>query len=610
MHILDKLAESSGFRSMALMIVLGALLVVMPSPAVVALFEGGDQIFGTDSADSGETYGVIVDCGSSGTRANLYHWSKALVYPALLNDIEPMRNETTGKVLSLKKSPGLSSMKDEPEKASDYMQEILQFITDNIPKEDQSSTGVYIMATAGMRLLEEETQQQIMNDIATDIKKRYNFVKIGTNVISGAQEGMYQWISVNSKAKRFAPTMQDEATELADAKKTYALIECGGASIQVAFQLQSRPNLGRQIMSRLPKNTGAQPAFLSQIVEPNISKVTAGHKYELHSTTFLGLGSNSARDNYLDMLIKPTRRLDERVGRFLKRKLFGALQNKPKMPANQVEALVIKDPCMPVGSYEERKKPTRMLSPKETKTLGFLEEEGEPMFSVKVIGTGNYAKCKDNVSRFLKLCKKEGLHCKPEEPCTMHLLGTPFVPFESYEFLGLGEFYYTTMSMMKKDGVYNHDEIVSKTKEMCDVSIGELEKKYPDANKFDKERSRTECFKAVFADTFLTEGLMMPHNYKGLTTVGKINDNDIDWTLGAVLDKSLTIEQATDAKEEEESDDEYDDFDEYEDYTDAEEAEQEALEEQAEVKKLANLQRPNNIDYLLDWDTANVDDSR
>lgn len=552
---------------LAVMVFSGLILPVQPYS------EGSDKLLG-DGEDTGTTYGVIVDCGSSGTRANLYHWSNSLIYPALLNDIEPLRSGKDNKALSLKKEPGLSSMKDEPEKSSDYMKEIMQFITSNIPKEAQSATGVYIMATAGMRLLDEEIQQQIMSDIAKDISTRYNFAKIKTNVISGAQEGMYQWISVNSKAKRFAPAM--EAGKKLDGKKTYALIEMGGASIQVAYQLQ--PDLGRKILSKLPRNTGVQPAFMSQIVEPNISQETQGHKYELHSTTFLGLGSNSARDNYLDMLITPGKRIDERIGHFFKKRLLGDNSESRKQP------VVIKDPCMPVGSSEERKKPSRMLSRKETKTIGFLEEEGEDMFSVKVVGTGNYASCRKNVSKFLKLCKKEGLHCKPEETCTMHLLGTPFVPFEAYEFLGLGEFYYSTLSMMKLDGVYKHEDIVHMSKEMCELSIDELEKKYPDANNVDKDRSRTECFKAVFADTFLTEGLLMTHDYRNLKTVGKIGKDSVDWTLGAVLDKSLTIELA--AEENEEADD--DEFDDYQDYDDFEEAEEEqAFEEQVELKQPA-----------------------
>lgn len=543
--------------------------------------------------DSGTTYGVIVDCGSSGTRANLYHWSNALIYPALLNDIEPMRNKKDNSALSLKKSPGLSSMKDEPEKSSEYMKEIMQFITENIPTESQSSTGVYIMATAGMRLLDKEIQEQIMNDIAKDILTRYNFAKVKTDVISGAQEGMYQWISVNSKAKRFVPAM-DSSKKLdgkkLDGKKTFALIEMGGASIQVAYQLQ--PELGREILGKLPKDSGALPAFVNQIVEPNISQEAQGLKYELHSTTFLGLGSNSARDNYLDMLIKPSKRIDQRVGRFLKKKLFHKSESEKQQ-------YVVKDPCMPIGSSEEVTKPKRMLSKDEKKTIGFRVEDDEETITVRVVGTGNYAACRKSVSKFLKLCKTEGLNCDPEEPCTMHLLGTEFVPFEAYEFLGLGEFYYTTLSMMELDGQYNHEAIVEKTVEMCELSIGELEKKYPHANDFDKNRSKTECFKAVFADTFLTEGLMMPRNYKKLTTVGKIGKDSIDWTLGAVLDKSLMIELSTEDNE----DDDFDDYqDDYEDYEEAEDAEEEAEEDEIDVEQATeNFSSLDNSNSIADF---------
>lgn len=132
----------------------------------------------------------------------------------------------------------------------------------------------------------------------------------------------------------------------------------------------------------------------------------------------------------------------------------------------------------------------------------------------------------------------------------MSLIGTTFVPFEDEgaEFLGLGDFYYTTKSMMDLDGKYKREPFVKKTVEICAQPYKKLLEDYPDANKHDKSRVLRECFKAVWVDVFLNQALLMPDNYDKFETVGKINGDDIDWTLGAVLDNSLTMNAAAEEK--------------------------------------------------------------
>ena len=51
---------------------------------------------------------------------------------------------------------GLDTFADHPENASDYLEPLLQFAASHIPKEQHKETLLYILATAGMRLLPEE----------------------------------------------------------------------------------------------------------------------------------------------------------------------------------------------------------------------------------------------------------------------------------------------------------------------------------------------------------------------------------------------------------------------------------------------------------------------
>jgi Golgi nucleoside diphosphatase len=49
--------------------------------------------------------------------------------------------------------PGLSNFEDDPDKASDHIKELLLFAQDFIPKHKHRETPLYVLATAGMRMI-------------------------------------------------------------------------------------------------------------------------------------------------------------------------------------------------------------------------------------------------------------------------------------------------------------------------------------------------------------------------------------------------------------------------------------------------------------------------
>ena len=73
-----------------------------------------------------------MDAGSSGTRAYLYTWPNHSGDKHELLQIKPLKKD--GEPMVQKASPGLSSLAETPEKAFLYMQPLLQFASDNIPK--------------------------------------------------------------------------------------------------------------------------------------------------------------------------------------------------------------------------------------------------------------------------------------------------------------------------------------------------------------------------------------------------------------------------------------------------------------------------------------------
>lgn len=474
-----------------------------------------DRMFGREE---GNSYGVIVDCGSSGTRAHIYMWDSSLSHAELLHRIEPVR-DAQNKPVSLKITPGLSSLRDDPESSSRYMQPIINFILRTV---GEQMTGVYVLGTAGMRLLDSAARLSIVKDVSKDLKDNHNFAKVDTSVISGSDEGVYEWISVNAKAKRL------------NNSATYAIVEMGGASIQVTYQLK------RDIYERVSNDLqdvrqDALYVFRSSIVEPQISRDAEEQNIKLVSLTWLGFGSNSAREAYVDLLIRD----------YIRR-----TSTPPLELAQTIESLGIVDPCIPLGGTDTVVRPTKVLLGAQRQTVGLvLEDDDEPNFQVNLVGSGNYEKCRRSVRRMLFRAKNEKLNCKQLEPCAMSLIGTPFVPHDALQFLGLGDLYHTT-KLLNSSGTYDRDRVIDKTKEMCNSDLVKLRLLYPDVKKDKKsiERLLEGCFKAVWIDVFLTDGLMMPHDSKNLETVNQINGEEIDWTLGAIMDKALAIEEASDRR--------------------------------------------------------------
>uniref|UniRef100_A0A6G1SGR1 Ectonucleoside triphosphate diphosphohydrolase 4 n=1 Tax=Aceria tosichella TaxID=561515 RepID=A0A6G1SGR1_9ACAR len=511
-----------------------------------------------------QTYGVIVDCGSSGTRAHIYQWDTELDWPKLLQHVQPMIDPESGEPVSKKFTPDLASFADRsPEELRDYVAKVADYIAEKVPKERHSFTVVYMMATAGMRLLEKEEQKFIMDEVREYVLENYNFSNVTTSVISGSDEGMYRWISVNSKAKRFLKPGTGKQTS------TYGVIEMGGASVQVVYQLKEGL---KQIVHWHLHDSDLEYIYDQQVVEPEMSRAN-NHAYLLHSTTFLGFGGDSAHQAYFDLLIRkhieggPLDKLAEISGQFMDRvREYLVCDDEPKFapePKEVPEVLVLDDPCSPRGY---RSKEGEILKPKAIwystdRTIGFTADEEDEkrndVFKVILEGTGNYRKCKQYVKELLHVAKSELLNCEPNEPCTMQLIGEPFVQFRLMNFDGIGDFYYTTRTMLQLDGAYNHARFTKMTKKLCETRHEKLRSKFAsiDSNPNPKISARihNECFRAVWVDTFLVDGLGMPKDYKGFNTIDEIKDEDPEWTLGAVLDKSLAIEKATPEGDEETS---------------------------------------------------------
>uniref|UniRef100_A0A6G1SKH6 Ectonucleoside triphosphate diphosphohydrolase 7 n=1 Tax=Aceria tosichella TaxID=561515 RepID=A0A6G1SKH6_9ACAR len=453
-------------------------------------------------------YGVVVDCGSSGTRAHIFTWRRA-DGRSPTSKIELLR-DSQKKPLSKHITPGLSTLRDKPENASEYMEPIMNFISESIPYDRHISTPIYFMATAGMRLLDESTQKKILFDITRDLRAKYYFPRIKSQVITGQYEGAYSWLSVNSD--RY---YNDSSTQ----SKSIGIIEMGGASTQVTFELNN--DTESLILDGL-KDAGASATFKNQIIKLDLSKDTS---VKLFATSFLGLGVNSAREFAIDLLVRDSLNGTGQLG-----------EHKPDLKNFDVS---LYDPCLTNGSSEMVLRPAEVISSMD-RSIGFVLEDQNNAFKVRLEGSGNFLNCLALLERVIKAIKSEGLNCTPsKQSCPMTLLGTNFIPFKHYSFVGLSEMYFTTNEIMNLAGTFNRSHVLRETNRICSTDYSQLQLKSHGFVSY-KDRILYECFKASWLLTILhNSGLKMPVNYDNFETLDRIHDREIDWTIGAMLWETL-----------------------------------------------------------------------
>lgn len=197
-------------------------------------------------------YTIYIDVGSSGSRLYLYEYKNTNSLPDI--------NE----IFSKKTFPGLSSFEDHPENASNSVKELLESAHDLLKKKNNVNSQkipVNILSTAGMRSLTPENQTKIYAAIEKLIKQNHTFAISKIQTISGEEEGLYGWLTVNYLSKNFQTK-----------HPTLGSIEMGNASTQIAFATEEEKN---------------QTHFASLNLNKKI--------YHVVSKSFLGFGLLEAR---------------------------------------------------------------------------------------------------------------------------------------------------------------------------------------------------------------------------------------------------------------------------------------------------------------------------
>ncbi|KAF5615954.1 golgi apyrase [Fusarium tjaetaba] len=398
-------------------------------------------------------YGVILDAGSSGTRVYIYKWK---------NHAKATKDASAAELRSLPKiklkenkkiHPGVSSFAEKPAQIGpDHLQQLIDIALDEVPDSKISDTPVYLMATAGMRLLPKPQQSALLKSMCTYLQSNTKFIlpdcDAHIQVISGETEGLYGWIAANYLLGGFDhPEEHDHGKN----HHTYGFLDMGGASAQIAFA----PNA----------TESAKHADDLKIVRMRTLDGSPS-EYKVFTATWLGFGANQARSRYVE-------RLQEHY--------------------NTDSTHELPDPCMPRGL--------------RTTLDGELVESRSD--KTVLVGTGKFDECLTVTYPLLGKDKP----CE-DQPCLVNGQHVPGIDFDINHFVGVSEYWHTTHGVFGgKHKAYDLATYQNNVMEFCsrdwsDIE-GDLDKRKKSPEKKAAE-ARLACFKASWLINMLYDGIGIP----------------------------------------------------------------------------------------------------
>ncbi|XP_008573507.1 PREDICTED: ectonucleoside triphosphate diphosphohydrolase 4 [Galeopterus variegatus] len=223
------------------------------------------DIEATDTSNPNVNYGIVVDCGSSGSRIFVYCWPRHNGNPHDLLDIRQMRDKNRKPVV-MKIKPAYSQ------------------------------------------------QKAILEDLLTDVPVHFDFLFSDSHaeVISGKQEGVYAWIGINFVLGRFEHIEDDdeavvevnipgsESSEAIIRKRTAGILDMGGVSTQIAYEVPKTEEVAKNLLAEFNLGCDAHQTE---------------HVYRVYVATFLGFGGNAARQRYEDRIFANTVQKNRLLGK-------------------------------------------------------------------------------------------------------------------------------------------------------------------------------------------------------------------------------------------------------------------------------------------------------
>jgi len=460
-------------------------------------------------------YGVVLDAGSSRTRVHIYRWlnSNAARQKASDAQLHSLPVIETDKKWTKKIHPGISTFGDHPhDVGSEHLDKLLSHALKYVPLEEVPNTPLFLLATAGMRILPERQRKDVLKEVCDFARSTTQFqlpdCDLHVQVIPGETEGLYGWIAANYLLGGFD---QPKDHDHGKGHNTYGFLDMGGASAQIAFA----PNA-----TEAEKHANDLTLMRLRTIDGTPIE------YKVFVTTWLGFGVNQARERYVKALLDSS--------------------TDKELP----------DPCLPADLKVEVTKDGKIIDSDDDPD----DDDSKQKAAAKLVGTGQFSEC---LHQTYPLLEKEK-ECT-DSPCLINGQHVPAIDFDVNHFVGVSEFWHTTHEIFEhayKDKAYDFKTYQERVKEFCNQdwkSIKKGIKKEKWGHKVDEDKAREVCFKASWVINMLHDGIGVPRigledmpgsknttkavidnaKAKGFLdpfqAVHKINDVEVSWTLGKMV---------------------------------------------------------------------------
>ncbi|KAJ7154261.1 nucleoside-diphosphatase [Mycena filopes] len=483
---------------------------------------------------SGRHFGIVIDAGSSGSRVQIYSWrdprSITIQKGGALSKSLPKVEKGTreGEAWMTKVEPGISSFADTPESIPQHLRPLLAHARNLVPPSLQPTTPLFLLATAGMRLLSPEKQALVLQHACTFIVTHSEFKIDGPSsagpcgssvrIITGEEEGLFGWIAVNYLMDGFL-----------ESQTTYGFLDMGGASTQIAFEPQA-----------------AHVDDHMSLIDVRL-RLLGGDEihHKVFVTTWLGYGTNQARERYI-----------------------GEAVNAHEKTRPEGGDDVVHDPCLPTDlELLEHPVHTGPSSSHAKKTH-------------RIVGTGSFEQCMYKTAPLLN----KTAPC-PDSPCLMNGVHVPAIDFSVSHFIGVSEYWYSSEHVFGLGGPYDFVQYERAASKFCSRPWAGIVTEHEEArarqhlltgdgeverdgevvevgnwsDKVELSRLEMQCFKAAWIANVLHEGIGMPRivdaggnnttdgekvaqqaENKGLgrptfQSIDSVGDIAISWTLGKMV---------------------------------------------------------------------------
>ncbi|KAH0545540.1 hypothetical protein FGG08_000371 [Glutinoglossum americanum] len=406
---------------------------------------------------------------------------------------------------------GISTFGETPSLVGhDHLKGLFEHALEQIPKHAVQDTPIFLLATAGVRLLPEMQRKALLAEVCHYARTTTKFLlpdcDLHIQAIPGETEGLYGWVAANYLLGGFdSPEEHDHGK----GHHTYGFLDMGGASAQIAFA---------------PNATEAEKHANDLRLLRMRSLDGMSMEYRVFVTTWLGFGVNEARKRFVEALLLAT----------------GG------------DGKEIRDPCLPVGLTITQ---NGEVIDQDSGDSG----ESEP----HLLGTGRFDEC---LRQTFPLLDKDA-PCE-DTPCLLHGVHVPAIDFDVNHFVGVSEYWHTTHGIFElghKGGKYDYEAYQNSVKDFCSqdwdtISTHVRNKKW--GKKVTEKTVLEVCFKASWLINVLHDGIGIPrlgmddpkgdghtHNVtstmikraRGLGFIDafqpfdKILGMEVSWTLGKIV---------------------------------------------------------------------------